>query len=208
MTKIKAITFDLWNTLLRNKSNVFHDNILNYITSNLGKNFEQTMYSQYQTIDDFYNYFKQVCGHTKLKHLQAMIKKHCTKNFTEFSDFQYVLPLMKKYKLGIISNSSFITEECLKHWGYTKIFDFVILSYKYETSKPDKKINTICSNKLSIKPSNILHIGDSYTSDFLGAKNSGFNALLLDRKNMHKEIKERITSFKQLENYLEKKNKE
>lgn len=204
---IKAIVFDIWDTTLRNKSNKIHDNLMQFIEENLGKSFIAKIMITNTNLDEFYNYFKQTCGAMKLKKLKILMQKHVKTNFIEFSDFEYVLPLIKDYKYGIISNCSFVTKEIVNNWGYKKIFDFVIYSYEEEIKKPDKKIFDKAVKKLNLKPNEILFIGNDYEKDYLGAKNAGLNALLIDRKNEHKEIKERITSFKQLENYLKKINK-
>lgn len=81
--------------------------------------------------------------------------------------------------------------------------DFIILSYDVGVSKPDPRIfsaaEDVGSSLLSLFTSNTssaaspsspspiipfhrLYIGDSLDEDFLGAKNAGWNALLLDRR--------------------------
>ena len=138
------------------------------------------------------------------KKTKILINKHIKTNYIEFSDFEYILPLIKDYKLGLISNCSFITKEIIDNWNYKKIFDFVIYSHIEEVKKPDKKIFNKAIKKLNLKPNEILVIGNDYENDYLGAKNAGLNALLIDRKNNYKNVKERITSFKQIKNYIKK----
>ncbi|PIU21920.1 MAG: hypothetical protein COT14_03850 [Candidatus Diapherotrites archaeon CG08_land_8_20_14_0_20_30_16] len=204
---IKAITFDLWNTLIRDTNPTSHNNLMKYIAEKLGKSYANNMSVKKQTKDEFLHYFKSVVGYKEMKHVDALIRKH-TESFTEFTDFECIVPLMKKYKLGIISNASFVTGECLKDWGYAKLFDSIIISYQYEMQKPDKEIFEICAKKMNVKLNEMLHVGNDYKNDYSIPKEQSINTLLLDRKNEHKEVKEKITSLKSLKKYLEKQEKE
>jgi len=203
MTKIKAITFDLWGTLLRSKNLNLHNKIRDYISVNLGEHFTSNLFRTNMSSEELIHYFKQLCGQSKAKHLHSMINKHVKNNVVEYSDIKYILNLQDNYKLAIISNASSNTFEYIKNWNYNKIFYPIILSYQYETIKPEKEIFEITAKKLKVKINEILHIGDSYYQDYIGPKEHNVNTLLLDRKNEHKDVKEKIKTFKQLENYLE-----
>ena len=57
-------------------------------------------------------------------------------------------------------------------------------------SKPNDKIYELLYNEVkvlkksnSIKKEKIVHIGDNYTADYLGAKDFGFNAVFVDQLN-------------------------
>lgn len=95
-----------------------------------------------------------------------------------------VIPLLKeKYgvKLAVLSNTSFTSEaiyKLLNHIGLDKYFDVVISSSDIQAIKPMKKAFEAVSNAFSLSPESILHVGDTYLDDVVGAINMGFNAVL------------------------------
>ena len=84
--------------------------------------------------------------------------------------------------------------------GFDKYFTEVYGGEEYK--KPDKNAYLMaCGNS---KPSDTLMVGDSYEFDFLGPKNAGLNALLLDKKNRFSFLNptERINEIKMLKKVL------
>lgn len=204
--QIKAITFDLWETLIHDKSTIVHNMANKYTDSKMGESYRKLLHEKNITKEQFLNDFKKNVGYKEMKHANALIRKQI-QNYKAFSDVDAILPLVKKYKLGIISNCSFVTNEILNTWPLRKIFDVVVMSYQIEAKKPAKEIFDLSAKKLNLKLENILHIGNSYTEDFSEPKKYGLNTLLLGRKNEHKEVAERITTLNQLEKYLTKLEK-
>lgn len=206
MPEIKAITFDLWETLIHDKSIILHNNVKKYVDSKMGESYRKQLYEKNTTKEQFLNDFKKNVGYKEMKHANALVRKQI-QNYKAFSDVDAILPLMKKYKLGLISNCSFVTNEILNTWPLKKIFDSIVTSYQTEKKKPAREIFDLSAKKLNIKLENTLHIGNSYLEDFSEPKKFGLNTLLLDRKNEHKNEKERITTLNQLEKYLLKLEK-
>ncbi|PVU94547.1 hypothetical protein BB561_002482 [Smittium simulii] len=97
----------------------------------------------------------------------------------------------KGIRMGIISNSDSQLHAVLDSVGLRKYFDFVLESSSTGMRKPDKMIfesglnifSTILRRETNekIEPSQVLHTGDHYYKDFLGALNAGFSAVYLDR---------------------------
>lgn len=206
MPEIKAITFDLWETLIHDKSTILHNNTNKYTDSKIGESYRKQLQEKNISKEQFLNDFKKNAGYKEMKHAKALVRKQI-QNYKAFSDVDSILPLMKKYKLGIISNCSFVTNEILNTWGYKKIFDSIVTSYQTEAKKPAREIFDLSAKKLNLKLENILHIGNNYNEDYFIPKQHGINTLLLDRKNKHKEVAERITTLNQLERYLTKLEK-
>lgn len=206
--KIKAITFDIWGTILNNTEtyNKYHTELSNWIIDKFGFNYYDNMFVENIDKKQFLDDVKILFGTEDVKYVTNLIKKQ-VKKFKVYSDVKYIFELQKKYKLkiGIISNASFRTHELLKNWKDLKKFDSVVISYEYEFKKPNKLIFETSARKLKIPLKNIIHIGDNYIDDFDGPKKQGINTIILDRNNNYKEIKERITSFKELEKYLKLK---
>ena len=95
---------------------------------------------------------------------------------------------------SILSNTGFIKgttlRKVLTKLKILDLFDFVIFSDEIDMSKPNDKIYELLYNEVkvlkksnSIKKEKIVHIGDNYTADYLGAKDFGFNAIFVDQLN-------------------------
>ena len=95
---------------------------------------------------------------------------------------------------SILSNTGFIKgttlRKVLTKLKILDLFDFVIFSDEIDLSKPNDKIYELLYNEVkvlkksnSIKKEKIVHIGDNYTADYLGAKDFGFNAVFVDQLN-------------------------
>ena len=95
---------------------------------------------------------------------------------------------------SILSNTGFIKgttlRKVLTKLKILDLFDFVIFSDEIDISKPNDKIYELLYNEVkvlkksnSIKKEKIVHIGDNYTADYLGAKDFGFNAIFVDQLN-------------------------
>eukprot|EP01060_Flectonema_neradi_P027872 TRINITY_DN37512_c0_g1_i1.p1 TRINITY_DN37512_c0_g1~~TRINITY_DN37512_c0_g1_i1.p1 ORF type:complete len:275 (+),score=29.44 TRINITY_DN37512_c0_g1_i1:94-918(+) len=91
--------------------------------------------------------------------------------------------------LGIISNcSSRVPDETLPQTGLSQHFRFFTVAGEVGVNKPDPLIFQSALSSANhwvpdCKPEHILHIGDNHKTDFVGATNSGFNALCLDRSD-------------------------
>lgn len=78
--------------------------------------------------------------------------------------------LKKNYKLGLLTNGSSKSQhDKLNHVDINKYFDEVIVSGDFDFSKPDKKIFEIMADRLKVKCEECIYIGDTYSSDILGA---------------------------------------
>lgn len=208
--EIKAITFDLWGTLLDNniKYNKYHELLSQYIIDKFGLNYFQNMFVENMNKEQFLQDVLVLFGKEEMKIADKLLKKQ-TKDFSIFSDVKKIFELKKKYniKIGIISNASFRTFELLKNIKEIKKFDSIVISYEYEIKKPNKKIFEISAKKLQVPLDNIIHIGDNYIDDFDGPKKQGIKTILLDRHNGYPEIKNRIKSFNEIKNILDLENK-
>ncbi|KAH9485461.1 Haloacid dehalogenase-like hydrolase domain-containing protein 3 [Psilocybe cubensis] len=104
-------------------------------------------------------------------------------------------------KTAIISNGDTRLRSVLESLNLTTLFDAIILSEEEGVEKPSPKIfertlqmvnQNIVEHEGSIRPSQCLHVGDELVSDYQGASNVGWHALLLrrtgaDGEQEHKE---------------------
>ncbi|MFQ6089021.1 MAG: HAD-IA family hydrolase, partial [Candidatus Methanofastidiosia archaeon] len=106
-------------------------------------------------------------------------------NYLTFEVFDDVFPILeklKKFNLGVISNSNGTVEKILENLGLKIYFSVVIDSEVVGFDKPSPKIFEIAVKRIGARFESSIHVGDSYKEDYLGAKNVGMKAILLDRK--------------------------
>ena len=87
------------------------------------------------------------------------------------------------FKLAVISNNDGKTAEKCEQLGISKYFELIIDSTNVNTIKPDKDIFLLASEKLGIDTKDILHIGDLYGADILGARNAGIDTVWINHKD-------------------------
>ncbi len=85
-------------------------------------------------------------------------------------------------RLGIISNWDERLQLLLPRLDLEKHFETIVVSCEVGFPKPSAVIFEYAARKLGLPPETILHVGDSATEDYEGAKAAGFSGLLLDRK--------------------------
>ncbi len=184
-SQIKIISFDLFDTLVFYKKawwlmfmlraglfssvkrDLFKKGVLSSVTTNM-------------LLDDIIfreNNFSPEISSLFEKYLQDEIS-----SITLFSDVDHILPLLQSngYKIAITSNLA-------KDFGQPALDllpikpDFIIFSYEVGYRKPESGIFQQLVLKSGVEPDNILHIGDKYKNDYVGATNFGIRAHLLSR---------------------------
>jgi putative hydrolase of the HAD superfamily len=89
----------------------------------------------------------------------------------------------------------------LRKAGIPNCFEAIIASGDIGYEKPNPEIFRKASKILNIPASQILHVGDKYEEDYIGAYNAGLKALLLDRKGLYKSKQcQKITMLTELVN--------
>ncbi|MFB2119809.1 HAD family hydrolase [Parapedobacter sp. 2B3] len=90
--------------------------------------------------------------------------------------------------MSIMSNTGFIygktLRQILDHYELTPFFSFQLYSDETGYSKPNKEMFELTYKKISafktITRRDIVHIGDSETADLAGARNIGFQSVLIN----------------------------
>lgn len=101
---------------------------------------------------------------------------------------QILFQLKKEgYILNLSSNTGFIEGETLRttlaNMGILEYFDFLIFSDEINASKPSSHFFQHVYDHIDVAKDAVLHIGDNPKADYQGAKNFGFNALLITDPN-------------------------
>lgn len=91
------------------------------------------------------------------------------------------------YVLNLSSNTGFIEGETLRttlaNMDILDYFDFLIFSDEINASKPSSHFFQHVYDHIDVAKDAVLHIGDNPKADYQGAKNFGFNALLITDPN-------------------------
>jgi putative hydrolase of the HAD superfamily len=97
----------------------------------------------------------------------------------------------KKFKLILCSNiySERNLKIFLKSVNLEPYFDIIVASGTVGYEKPDPEIFKIASKLSNTRPERMIHIGDLYEYDYVGAESAGMRALLIDRNGKYKDKK-------------------
>ncbi len=87
-----------------------------------------------------------------------------------------------RIRLGVISNFDRRLYEILALLGIRDAFEEVIISSEIGVRKPAARIFRVAAQRFNVEAHEILHVGDEPGSDFIGASDAGFKALLIDHQ--------------------------
>ena len=101
------------------------------------------------------------------------------------SDDEFVYPdaekclrkLSKKYKIGIIANQVFGSEERLAKIGLLKYINLVVASAEEGVAKPDLRIFEIALSKTDCKAEEAVMVGDRLDNDIVPANKIGMTTV-------------------------------
>mgnify|MGYP001391734771 CR=1 FL=1 len=214
---IKCITFDLDDTLWRiepviNKADIKFHEWLNdnypvvtekYDVVSLRELVKNTSLGNPDIKHDLSKV--RIKAYTLIKNLYGLPEDMPSKAFNFFMKYRnkvvlhhkaedILFQLKKRYKLGTITNGN----ASIRKIGIQRYFDFEIKASDVGYMKPNSKIFKAAIEKAKCDPSEMLHIGDSYEKDIIGAKSVKMNYIWLnyngdfkkdiDKKNIIKSI--------------------
>lgn len=190
---IKAIVFDLWNTLIPTTIDFVHLSALAKhehlsLPEFIGRYEQATHLKKYRNFqqlrDDFFNAFKQFDNQLLEQELYEVYFNRFDKVYL-FSDVDKTLTKLKAegYKLALLSNTESLNMgKMIRRLGLDNYFDVLAFSYEVKAIKPDPKAFTAALKMLKVKPNEALMVGDSPRSDIAGAKAVGMHSCLINRK--------------------------
>ena len=112
-------------------------------------------------------------------HLNTLYLKH---RFEDIQFFDDVLPTLNAlqggYMMGLLSNGNTYPERC----GLGAYFQFVVLAQDYGIQKPNPQIFEIAIRQAKCTKRQLLHVGDSFQNDIIGAKQAGVKSVWLNRR--------------------------
>jgi putative hydrolase of the HAD superfamily len=95
-----------------------------------------------------------------------------------------VKTLRERYAVGVISNGSRkVQYQKLDAIGLTELFQCVVLSEEIGIRKPDPRIFWTALESFDAAPEETLYVGDSYHADVCGAKNAGMKVCWMNHRS-------------------------
>jgi putative hydrolase of the HAD superfamily len=83
-------------------------------------------------------------------------------------------------KVAVVSNSEGMLEELFRNLGILGHFDVIIDSAKVGVEKPDQRIFGFALERTGIGAAETLHLGDTYSTDIVGARAAKIRCALID----------------------------
>lgn len=117
---------------------------------------------------------------------RSFVYKYFRENAVEFPDTLPMLNSLKEkgYKVALITNGHHdLQYRKLDLLGLRYVFDEIIVSGDVSVEKPDKEIFLIMAEKLGVKPSEMIYVGDHPVNDIKGAKSAGCKTIWMKCKS-------------------------
>ena len=131
------------------------------------------------------------CVNEETLHARTEVFKHAFraawgKTHTLVPDAKETLEALhaKGYRLFAASNSfGHLQRSRLQHAGVLHYFEDTFISMDIGYDKPDIRFYEHALTRCGLAPSEVLMVGDSMTTDILGAQAAGMNTCFFDRRN-------------------------
>jgi putative hydrolase of the HAD superfamily len=187
MAEIRAVIFDMWDTLIYNDQK---NNIMKVISNLLGlklirenwKRLEEAFMKK--RYDDIKDAASDIGKYFHIKNPKI------TEKFAEIARdsikpriFPDVIPALNKlngYKLGIVSNTISFNIGNLKETLFNH-FDTVCLSCDLGMLKPDQGMFRVALDRLGVEPEEAIMFGDNYQDDIEPGIKLGMDTVLVRR---------------------------
>lgn len=112
--------------------------------------------------------------------------------------------IREKFRIAVISNADGRIENVLTRCGIAECFESITDSGIVGFEKPRREIFEAALKRMNARADESLYVGDVYSVDYVGARNAGMQAVLMDVAGAYRERQEpRVQSLEQLENWLE-----
>lgn len=203
---IKLVSLDLFDTTLVIQKNDWMHQVAKYFTAeqtaslnplNLRHKFlcdNRSMIATLQSLD--------LITEKHVAEIQQLIDAECASIHQALFAKEILEEITEvcHYKLAVISNLGYdYGKPALKALNHP--VDHVLFSYEIGYKKPDAQIFQELIVQSGLKPSEILHVGNSYKNDYLGARQAGMHAIHLDLER-YSMAETKITTIAELVHFL------
>jgi putative hydrolase of the HAD superfamily len=216
MSKIRAVIFDCYGTLVDIRTDEGKDEIFYYLSlylqyyggtidaEKLKSAFELEKEHYLRTSDERYPEVDLEVVFQNILRKEGMycstVAESCCKlqrllSRDRFQLFPSTLPVLREMKrdgyfLAIVSDAqkAYCWEEA-RILGLTQFFDHMIVSTELGFKKPDPRLFAVTCDLLNVPPAEAVYIGDNFDRDVPGSKQIGMPVILLDRnQNANKRM--------------------
>ena len=140
------------------------------------------------------------------KIIKRLQESYARMTFVLFDD---VLPILKTLKernftLGLLTNIHRGIEPICQKLGVAPYLDFTVTSGEAGADKPQPPIFMLALERAGVTPSEVIHVGDQYKLDVVGARGVGIAPILIDRSDSYPEVDDcpRIHSLAELAGHI------
>ncbi len=128
------------------------------------------------------------------------------KEFVPFDDVMPALAALRSegYRLGVLSNLRRDMDSLCQGLGLAPYLDFCISAAETGAEKPHATIFLAALERAAAAPEEVVHVGDQYRSDVLGARAVGIHPVLIDRGGWKPNVNDcpKIASLSELRDLL------
>lgn len=211
---IKAILFDLWNTLVYDSSKLkSFEKLLEFLKSFGVKN-------PHEFIDRFlcirkFDSIMQASEHIsrelgcRPEEAEPFVRGFALQEPKAFPDVASALGRLRKdYKLAIISNFIDFTANAVEKSGIEKFFDYRFYSCNLGMIKQNPEFFRHALREMGVKPQEAVMVGDRKFADIEPAERAGIRAVLIKREGFpigyveREKFKRTIKTLDELDKYL------
>jgi len=178
---MEAVIFDLYGTLIHPE---YKSNPYLYLFKNMGLTKEEVSYWIDRVMTKNFSNLQEIADEIDpgqinyLAKLEIEIQREIDSTCLYDDTIQVLETLSKKYKLYLLSNVATPYKETIFKLGIDKYFDKMFFSCDIGYRKPQPEAFEQVIKHSGLEPTQLLMIGDSETSDYEGALNSGIRAIL------------------------------
>jgi len=208
---MKAVTLDMWNTLIRDKhyGNLRVRCLARALTElGIPRSYNEIREAYLSTHDFVHGIWRDedyrfVPVDERLSHILEILAADLTEDLRQrvLKDFEeYALTdppalaegahttlrsLSPRVKLGVICDSGYtpgrILRRVLAGHRVLKFFQVTVFSDETGVNKPHGTMFEKALSSLDVEPSESVHVGDTFVTDIVGAKAAGMKAIWLNR---------------------------
>jgi HAD superfamily hydrolase (TIGR01549 family) len=141
----------------------------------------------------------------------ADLRDELVENTRNSANWDQILPgtrevlvrICKNVRIAVISNADGGIERVLSRCGIADCFESITDSGIIGVEKPRREIFEAALRTMNARPEESLYVGDVYSVDYLGARNAGMEAMLLDVAGAYRgQDAPRVDSLEHFEAWL------
>ena len=143
-----------------------------------------------EIIESYYEFIRElgVQEHVEQMTWELLQSEHslfAASNATLYDDTVPTLQHLRDagFKLAIVSNWDTPLDPLTERLGIAHYFDIIVASHdaRVRSAKPDPHIFNYTLAAIGASAAEVVHVGDTYEADIIGAKNAGIRPILIDR---------------------------